>query len=227
MNKNTKRQQLIHIGFEIHDDAQRAKAEARARKCWSDDNDIVVDRAFETQLRTAIERLRKRVDVPSELLYKNVIRARIVHARDEFNKKRPAMEKALVAAQALCSTMEALGAPPNVYWSDHRDVTLFRKVIDDLPNLQRLRDDLRALAAQFGKFKRRPGRPRDYEKATFQLLMVSLLPDRVQQSGRRMDKEFAELYEMVSGRKQNPESYNRIRRATATRAAKILRTIAR
>ncbi len=97
----------------------------------------------------------------------------------------------------------------NVYWSDHRDVTLFRKVIDDLPNRRRLRDDLRALAAHFGNFKHRPGRPRDYEKATFQRLMVSLLPDRVQQSGRRMGKEFAAFYEMVSGREQNPESYNR------------------
>jgi hypothetical protein len=47
-----------------------------------------------------------------------------------------------------------------------------------------------------------------------------LLPDRLQRSGRRMDKEFAELYEMVSGKKQNPESYRRTRRAITAHAHK-------
>jgi len=213
MAKQIKRQEFIHRGFEINDDAQRAEAEAMAREGWSDDDDIVVDPMFATRLRASIERLRKRANVPPELIYKNVIRARIVHARDEFNRKRPKIERTLKAARALCGAMEALGAAPNVYWGHHEDVTLFLKVISELPNLHRLRDDLYALSAQVGNFKVRTGRPRDYEKPEFQRIMVSLLPDSLQKSGRRMDKEFAQLYELVSGRKQEPESYNRTRRA--------------
>lgn len=213
MAKKTKRQLFIHRGFEIRDDKQRAAAEAMARKGWYDDDEIVVDPAFATRLRQGIERLRKSADVPPELLYKIAIRARLAPARDEFNKKGRLIEKTLAAAQVLCRAIEALGAPPNVYWANHGDVLLLRKVIGELPNLRRLRDDLDALTAQFDKRKHGIGRPRDYEKPVFQNLMVSLLPDRLQKSGRRMDKEFAELYEMVSGRKQNPESYRRIRRA--------------
>lgn len=213
MAKKIKRQQFTQRGFEINDDAQRAKAEAIARQGWCDDEDIVVDPAFASRLRASIERLRKRANVPPTLLYKIVIRARLAPARDEFNKKAPGIRKALAAARALCSAMEALGAPPNVYWRDHHDVKLFRKAIGELPNLHRLRSEFDALNAQTRKFKGKPGRPRDYEKPEFQRIMVSLLPDRIQRSGRRMDKEFAELYEIVSGRREDPESYRRTRRA--------------
>jgi hypothetical protein len=136
-----------------------------------------------------------------------------VHARHDFNSKRAKIEKALKAARALCRALEALGAPPNVHWAHHHDVTLFRKVISKLPDVHRLLDELEALTAEVGNFKERTGRPRDYEKPEFQRIMVSLLPDRLQRSGRRFDKEFAELYQLVSGREQEPESYNRTRRA--------------
>jgi hypothetical protein len=220
MAKKRKRQLLIYRGFEVKGDTQRAEAEAIARNGWHDDDDIVVDPAFASRLRATVERLRKCADVPTELLYKLVVRARIAPARHEFNRKGRMIKKTLAAARALCSAMEALGDPPNVYWADHCDVSLFRKVIRELPNLLRLRDDLDALTAQFGNTKRGIGRPRDHGKPAFQSLMVSLLPDRLQRSGRRMDKEFAELYGMVSGRKQNPESYRRTRRAITAAAHK-------
>jgi hypothetical protein len=39
----------IHKGLEILDDAQRAEAEAMAKKGWPDDDDIVVDPEFDTR----------------------------------------------------------------------------------------------------------------------------------------------------------------------------------
>jgi hypothetical protein len=213
MAKKMKRQQFTQRGFEITSDAQREKAEAIALQGWCDDKDIVVAPAFATSLRTRIDRLRKCVGIPPELSYKVVVRARLAPARDEFVKKGPKVKKALAVARALCSAIEALGAAPNVYWRDHHDVTLLLKVISELPNLRRLRDELDSLDAQAREFKGKPGRPRDHEKPEFQRIMVSLLPDRLRKSGRRMDKEFAELYEMVSGRKEDPESYRRTRRA--------------
>jgi hypothetical protein len=216
MAKKTSRQLLISRGFDIKDDTQRAEAEAMAREGWNDDDEIVVDPAFEMRLRERIERLRISADVPPALLYKTVVRARIAPARLEFMKKGRLIAGALVAALALCNAMEALGDPPNVYWAHFDDVSLFRKVIGELPSLIRLRDDLEPLAAQFKNFKHSTGRPRDYEKTVFQRFMVSLLPDRLQKSGRRFDREFSELYEMVTGRKQTPESYRRTRKATTT-----------
>jgi len=214
MAKKTKCQLLISRGFDIKDDKQRTAAEATARKGWHDDDDIDVDPAFATRLRERIERLRVSADVPPALIYKTVVRARIVPARKEFLKKGRMIARASAAARALCNAMEALGDPPNVYWAHFNDVSLFRKVIGELPSLIRLRDDLEQLAAQFRNRTHSTGRPRDHEKAEFQRIMVSLLSDQVRKSGRRFDKEFSELYEMVSGRKQTPESYRRTRRAT-------------
>lgn len=216
MAKKTTRQQLISRGFEIKDDAQRAAAEAAARRGWSDDDEIAVDAAFAKQLRERIERLRKSADIPPNLVYKTVVRARIQPSRTEFKKKGPLIARALGAARALCNAMEALGAPPDVYWAHFADVSLFRKVIGELPSLIQLRDSLDALAKEFRNPRRSTGRPRDYEKPEFQRLMVSFLPDRLQKSRRRFDREFAELYEMVSGRKQTAESYRRTRRGITT-----------
>jgi hypothetical protein len=218
MAKKMKRQEFTQRGFEIFNDAQRATAEAQAKEGWSDDKDIVVDPAFAASLRARIERLREFVGIPPELSYKNVLRIRLLYARNEFTKKGPRIKKALAAARALCSAIEDLGAAPNVYWSDHHDVTLFLKVIGELPNLHRLCDELDALTAKTRNFKGKPGRPRDFEKAVYQRTMIMLLPDRMQRSGRRMDKEFTELYKLVSGRKQEAESYNRTRRATGAYA---------
>lgn len=220
MVKKIKRRQFTQSGFEINDDEQRAKAEAIAKKGWCDDKDIVVDKDFSARLRAKIERLRERAKVPPNLLYKTTIRARVAHARDEFSKRGPRFIKALAAARTLCKAMEDLGAAPNVYWRDHNDVELFRKVIGELPTLRRLRDEIEELIAQAGNFKGKAGRPRDYEKPEFQRMMVSLLPDDLQRNRRRMDKEFADLYEMVSGKKENPGSYRRTRRARSAYAHK-------
>jgi len=217
MAKKTRRQLQISRGIDIKDDTQRAEAEAMAREGWDDDDEIVVDPAFAKRLRERIERLRISTDLPPVLLYKNVVRARLAPARLEFTKKGRLVTRALGAARALCNAMEALGDPPNVHWAHFDDVSLFRKVIDELPSLIRLRNDLEQLAAQFrNRTHSTGGRPRDYEKPGFQRLMVSLLPDRLRKSGRRFDREFSELYEMVTGRKQTPESYRRTRRATTT-----------
>ena len=67
MAKKRKRQQFIHRGFEINDDAQRARAEAAAGKGWSDDDEIVVDPAFATILRARIKRLHECVGIPVHL----------------------------------------------------------------------------------------------------------------------------------------------------------------
>lgn len=216
MAKKTKRHLLINRGFQIKDDLQRVEAEAIALEGWNDDHELVVDPVFATRLREHVEKLKTSAGIPPALLYKSVLRARIAPARLKFTKKGPHIARALVAAQALCKALEAISDPPNVYWAHFDDVLLFRKVICELPNLVRLRDDLEDLARLFKNFKRSKGRARDYEKPTFQRLMVSLLPDQARNSGRRFDREFAELYEMVTGRKQIPESYRRTRRAAPT-----------
>jgi hypothetical protein len=190
---------FLHAGLDFSNDAQRASAEKEASKGWPDDKDIVVDAAFRKTLRAAVDGLHTTTGVPINLCYKISVRCRIAHAVEEFSRKGPIAKKALKQAKALCRTLDSLGLPPNVYWRENRRVADFLRVTAHLPVLRRCRDDLAVLCEGFTEGTRSRGRPRDTEKAEFQRLMVSLLPDRLQKKRRRMDQQFAALYELVSG----------------------------
>lgn len=212
MAKRRKPPIFLFAGLDFGNDAQRASAEKDAAKGWEDDEAIVVEAAFGKKLRAAIYDLHRAAGVPINLCYKISVRCRIAHAGEEFSRKGSIAKKALKEAKALCRALESLGSPPNVYWRDSPCVAGSLKVSSRLPDLRCLRDHLALLCEQFTGDKRTRGRPRDTEKAEFQRIMVSLLPDSLRKKGQRMDKQFAALYELVSGRKQNPESYRYTRR---------------